>query len=266
MKVLPLFLFIIFLLLFTTFITKSIENMENNENNEIPKKIFQTWHSNDLPPIMKKCVQKLQENHPDFEYHFYNEEMCRQFIKDNFDKNVIIAYDSLIPSAFKADLWRYCTLFKHGGIYLDIKYQCENNFNLNQLIKSSYPWVKENDPNVVYNGLLCCKPNDLKLLKCIQKIVQHVNEKYYGRLPTSPTGPDLLGNVFSKEDREKIHLLYYDENYPDSPIEKRGFIKDLNTNTIILSHYLEYRQEQKKYSKTKYWSDLWSERRIYSHM
>ena len=236
--------------------------MENN--GEIPKKIFQTWHSNELPPIMKKCVQKLKENHPDFEYHLYNEEMCRQFIKDNFENNILIAYDSLIPHAYKADLWRYCILFKYGGIYLDIKYQCENNFNLNQLIELSCPWVKEGDPNLIYNGLLCYKPNDEKLLKCIQKIVQHVKEKYYGRLPTSPTGPDLLGKFFSEEEHAKIHLLYYDEIYPDSPIEKRGFIKDLNTNTIILSHYLEYRQEQKKYSQTKYWVDLWSENKIYS--
>jgi mannosyltransferase OCH1-like enzyme len=212
--------------------------------------------------MMKKCAQKLQENHPDFEYYLYNEEMCRQFLKDNFENDVVIAYDSLIPFAYKADLWRYCILFKYGGIYLDIKYQCENDFNLNKLIQFSCHWVKEDNPDVIYNGLLCCKPNDQRLWKCIQKIIQNVKERYYGKLPTSPTGPGLLGNFVSE--REKIHLLYYDENYPDSPIQKRGFIKDLNTNMIILSHYLEYRQEQKKYSKTKYWVDLWSERNIYS--
>jgi hypothetical protein len=244
--------------LFTTFKKTSVEN------NEIPKKIFQTWHSNELPPLMKKCVQKLQKDHPDFEYYFFNDEMCRQFINKNFDKSVLNAYDSLIPGAFKADLWRYCVLFKYGGVYLDIKYQCENNFNLNQLIKSC-PWVKEGDPNLIYTGLMCCKPNDQKFLKCIKQIIQNVDEKYYGRVSTSPTGPDLFGKFFSEQEREKIHLYYYDENYPDSPIEKRGFIKDLKTEKVILSHYLEYRQEQKQYSKTKYWMDLWSERKIYTN-
>ena len=36
---------------------------------------------------------------------------------------MVAAYDRLIPTAFKADLWRYCVLYKYGGVYLDVKYR-----------------------------------------------------------------------------------------------------------------------------------------------
>ena len=52
------------------------------------------------------------------------------FIKNNYPVDVLEAFNKLIPGAYKADLWRYCVLYKLGGIYLDIKYSCVNNFKL----------------------------------------------------------------------------------------------------------------------------------------
>jgi hypothetical protein len=34
-------------------------------------------------------------------------------------------------------------------------------------------------------------------------------------------------------------------------------------NTIVLKYYDEYRNEQKKYQKNKYYSKLWDEKNIY---
>jgi mannosyltransferase OCH1-like enzyme len=231
---------------------------------QIPKKIFQTWHTNELPPLMKQCTQKLREDNPEFEYYLYNDQECRKFIEDNYDKSIVEAYDILIPGAFKADLWRYCVLYKYGGIYLDIKYQCENGFKLIHLLEDTSTWVKENDNRVVYTGLLVCEPNNKKMWNCIQQIVKNVKNKYYGRECTSPTGPDLFEKYFTEYEKNKIHFYYYDEYYPNTEIEKRGFIKDLNTDEIILSHYPEYRKEQKQFGKTEYWVDLWRKRNIYN--
>ena len=230
---------------------------------QIPKTIFQTWHTNELPPFMKQCTQKLQEDNPEFEYYLYNDQECRNFIEKNYDISVVEAYDSLIPGAFKADLWRYCILYKEGGIYLDIKYQCENGFKLIQLLEDSSPWVNEDDNRVVYTGLLVCEPNNKKMWNCIQQIVKNVKNKYYGRECTSPTGPDLFGKYFTDHEKSKIHYYYYDERYPNTEIEKRGFIKDVNTGEIVLSHYPEYRKEQKQFAKTAYWQNLWLKRKIY---
>ena len=46
--------------------------------------------------------------------------MCREFIKVNFNPLVLKAYDTLIPTAYKADLFRLCVLYINGGIYGDL--------------------------------------------------------------------------------------------------------------------------------------------------
>ena len=96
----------------------------------IPLKIFQSWHTLNLPPKMNDNVQLLKLQNPEFTHYLYDDEMCREFIKENFEEDVLNAYDKLIPGSYKCDLWRYCILYKYGGIYLDIKYKCVNDFKL----------------------------------------------------------------------------------------------------------------------------------------
>ncbi len=79
-----------------------------------------------LPPKMYECVvSNLIHNRVgvDCAYYLYNDADCRAFIRSAFPPAVVAAYDRLIPTAFKADLWRYCVLYKFGGVYLDVKYR-----------------------------------------------------------------------------------------------------------------------------------------------
>jgi mannosyltransferase OCH1-like enzyme len=94
--------------------------LKTNYNIVIPTNIFQTWHSKLLPPLMAKSILLIKHLNPRFKYFLYDDNECREFIKNNFKSDVLWAYDSLIPGAYKADLWRYCVLFIHGGIYLDM--------------------------------------------------------------------------------------------------------------------------------------------------
>ena len=76
----------------------------------IPLNIFQTWHSLDLPTKMKENVELLKRQNPEFKHYLYDDNMCRQFIKDNFDEEVLYSFDKLKPGAYKADLWRYSVI------------------------------------------------------------------------------------------------------------------------------------------------------------
>jgi len=93
---------------------------------EIPMIIFQSWHSQHLPPKMYKCVKKLKHENPEFLYFLFDDAACRELIKTHFHKSVVDAFDKLIPGQYKCDLWKYCVLYVYGGVYLDMKYQCIN--------------------------------------------------------------------------------------------------------------------------------------------
>lgn len=266
-KIIILLFFLIFvLLLFVLFRTKNkIEGFDT-----IPKVVYQSWWTKDLPIKMKENVELLKKNNPEYEYKLYDDADCRKFIQDNYDEKVVNAFDSLIPGTFKGDLWRYCVLYKKGGIYLDIKYNCIDNIKLSDFIKDDELFVKEydnggweyinNNPQInktaVYTGLMVSRPNNEKYLKMINSICDNVKNKFYGNVNTEPTGPVLFRKFFTEEEFNKINYSYFES-------EGIGYIRDIKSKKDILKHYSEYRDEQKKFAKTKYWKELWNERNIY---
>jgi mannosyltransferase OCH1-like enzyme len=270
MYVLVTVLIIVSIIFLTTYAYKKKESF--NERTKIPLDIYQTWHSKSLPPKMRTCIDKLKFDNPEFRHHLYDDEMCKKFIETSFDKDVLNAYVSLKPGAFKSDLWRYCILYKKGGVYLDIKYQCEPGFKLIDLVKYDNnvfvgEYESENEPNpmgidpvvideAVYTGLIISKPNNPVFYKVIQKICDNVKNKYYDKYLTGQTGPVLFRKCFKKSTLQTIKHGYYEVNH-------RGFIKNIYTNQLILSFYPEYRDEQKQFGKTKYWKDMWREKDVY---
>ena len=56
--------------------------------------------------------------------------MCDDFMKNNFDDKIYKAYSLLPMGVMKADLWRYCIIYKYGGIYSDTDTVCKINPNI----------------------------------------------------------------------------------------------------------------------------------------
>lgn len=234
------------------------DNPYNNKNlNEcefkIPANIFQTWHSKILPPLMTNSILKIKKNNPRFKYFLYDDNDCREFIKKYFNKNILNAYDNLIPGAYRADLWRYCILYKFGGIYLDIKYTPINGFKFYNLLEKEH-WVLDVNDDYIYNALMVCKPGNKILLKAIHKICENVANKYYGNHVLEPTGPALLGKLFSNEEKNSFNIKHTDNN---------GLKMISYNNHNILQTYPGYFDERNKFSKIQHYAILWNSRKVY---
>jgi mannosyltransferase OCH1-like enzyme len=234
----------------------------------IPLTIYQTWYTKDLPPVMQKVVDQLKIQNPEFSYHLYDDNDCREFIRINFSQDILHAYDALIPGAYKADLWRYCILYKNGGIYMDIKLSCINGFKLIELCESEhYVLDREelayfNTPTPIYNALMVCKKNNPFLLAAIHKIVKNIKDRYYGFNGLYPTGPGMLSELIQES---KIK----GEN-PNLNIDMYHYYSSLfivyRDRFIISVLYPEYKKEQfqlyKKINKKSY-TYHWLEGDIY---
>ena len=223
-------------------------------NNIIPLKIYQTWHTKALPPKMQLNVDSIKNSHPRFEYFLFDDDDCRNFIKDNFESDVLHAFDSLVPGAYKADLWRYCILYINGGIYLDIKYSCINGFHFIELTEKEH-FVFDINKYDIYNALIAVVPKNIILFNCIRKIVENVKNKYYGNGILDPTGPALLASFLSSTDKKNIDL----DHIFNKPHDK--FI--LYNNIAILKMYRGFYGEQAQFQKTQRYTDLWAQRKIY---
>ena len=243
-------------------------------NSIIPKQVFMCWSSLSLPSKMMEVIQINKELNPEFTFHIYDDIMCKEFIENHFEKDVVYAFEKLIPGAYKADLWRLCVLFINGGIYLDIKFKCINGFTFSNVLDKEYftldipslNWTNTNTMHGIYNGFMVCKRNNLFLWKCICKIVQNVKNLEYGISCLFPTGPGLLGDIYfsnsnsnSNSNSEFIHKL----NSEFDCVFSKNIKNIVFRNTAILEIYPEYRQDQQKES-TLYYSILWNKRRIYN--
>ena len=232
--------------------------------NIIPNVCYSCWHSSILPTKMRENYDNLIKQNPEMIFSLYDENMCRQFIYDNFDETVLHAYDTLCPSSYKSDLWRYCVLYKNGGIYLDIKYISVNNFKLLQLCTKEHFTLERighwgDKMHGIYTALIAVKPENEILNKCISKIVQNVQNRDYGRNALYPTGPGLLGNIILGDELENFKNMYNIELFANK--------LDMNIiyqNNIIFKIYPEYREEQLIHQTNLYYRQMWLQMCIYN--
>lgn len=227
--------------------------LKNTYNSVIPLDIYTCWHTSDLPPKMKQNVEQLKLTNPEFKIHVYDNQMCLDFIKQHFNRDVYIAYQMLKPDSYKSDLWRFCVLYICGGIYMDIKYQCINNFKMIALTESQH-FAADRPENCLYTAIIVTNKGDPIMLNCIKQIVQNVKTKFYGDGALWPTGPALFGDVVLKNKFSPI---------VDMKFTNSGQFVSHN-GSAILKIYDEYREEQKQYQQFEYYAVLWDRRDIYN--
>jgi hypothetical protein len=158
--------------------------------------------------------------------------MCRNFIIENFSIDVINAYDKINTGAFKADLWRYCILYKYGGFYADIDTLCIGK--IDNFINESTDYIIPIDLNVdnekycLFNAFIGTVPNNPILLSCITQIVHNVKKDILPRFKLDIAGPGLVGQKTN---------LYMGLDQFESFVGKEGIIN--LSNDLQLCTYCE---------------------------
>ena len=97
----------------------------------IPRIVHQTWFEDvdkEKYPNMSRLIESFKQS--GWEYKFYTDDEAGNFLSTHFPSEVREAYDALRPGAFKADLFRYCVLMIHGGVYADMDIMLESNLDL----------------------------------------------------------------------------------------------------------------------------------------
>jgi mannosyltransferase OCH1-like enzyme len=222
--------------------------LHENKKPVVPLHVYMTWKTKKLPPFMQANFNQLKSKNPQFTFHLYDDADCRTMIQHFFPKEVVDAFDTLKPGAYKADLWRLCVLYLKGGIYMDCKLQPINNFTLFEIVGREH-FVLDRPPGCIYNALMVCKAGNPILKEGIEQIVKNVKDRYYGICPLSPTGPEMLGRVASKY--KLTFAIKYPYHYPEHIMYE---------NRLILRNYPEYRKEQ---TSKDYYGILWNKKNIY---
>jgi len=231
-------------------------NIEYNQL--IPKIIIQTAKDIDCNLAQYNSIMSFIELNPEYEYMFFDDTACYNYIKNNYNQQVLDAYNNLIPTAYKADLFRNCVLYKIGGCYFDIKQI--NRVPLREIINKDDDLILCDDIQLkaFYNALIICTPNNITIKKVIDKIILNTQNKFYGNCALCPTGPCLLYNVipnYKADLSNNFNFLFYYYK-----IRHKGYIYSKKLKKIICN--TAYRNYYKKDNKN-YYSNLWNNKNIY---
>lgn len=255
------------------------------EDAVIPLKLHLFWHDKILPPLMQKNVELLRETNPEFEVIVYDGDMAREYIKANFSGGddsdglgILRVYDTLIPISFKSDLFRFCVVYKEGGVYLDIKFEPVSGFKLLSLVKNIQLWASET-ANVASTGIFMSVPGNPILRRAIEMIKYNVANRIMGKWPSSVTGPWLLTDAFINIGQGNI-IIFRDSVFKLKMVFKGNVeMGDPNMDALnkiyitpngsggddidkciiipIFQFYKGYRMEMKGMSPQVHWIKMW---------
>jgi len=195
---------------------------------QISQIFLSTDPTEQLSPFLKHATSTIDACFPEAEHVIYNSDSLRAFIADNYEEEVLWAYDCLAPFSYKADLGRFCLLNKLGGWYFDIGVRAFNAVDLSDRIEflafrdiqrfSFTSWA-------CATTVLYSKPNNAALKDAIEMIVANCIEQYYGITPLCPTGPTLLGKALALNGSQE-NFIYGDylELTPTYGQKNRAFV------------------------------------------
>jgi hypothetical protein len=215
----------------------------------IPKVIYQTWKTVELSPNLKLIRDRIEALNPDYATYLYDDEAIDSFIQVNFTERIYRAFSKLKNGAARADFWRYCVLYKNGGIYLDIDSEIVRP--LNELIDFENDQciiTREGNPGIFNNWIMIFEKEHPILERAIELCCLNIEQKVKPDkinicYLTGPAGPFtsaindiLLPFLYQGINQYCAHLYFLEDellnfilNNPGCVVKARFYGTDMGT-------------------------------------
>jgi mannosyltransferase OCH1-like enzyme len=180
----------------------------------IPKILMQTWKSKDIPEKWRKGQESIKKNliPNGWQHVLLTDEDCLRFVKENFPQYFDV-FQNLKYNIQRADMIRYCWLYKYGGIYMDMDYAVEKDIEplFSDAKADIYLTYSPNMPGLLTNSFMASVPGSDFWLRCLERIASFKNPFYYTKhfYVMHSTGPYIVENTFQAWERVNVTLIPY---------------------------------------------------------
>jgi mannosyltransferase OCH1-like enzyme len=225
-----------------------------------PKIIFQTWKNKEPPKKMAYWSETWRQYNPDYEYILWDDADNRRFVQEEFAW-FLPTYDSYDVEIKRADAIRYMFLYKYGGIYADLDFECMKPFDTLLETYATYEiilgsmdsrglWHSKNN---IPNAIMISKPGAKFWIRLLENM-QEKNAANSGRTEEL-TGPIVLKESIRWWDWQ-IKILAPDILYPISwSTNQEERVKSLRADPTLLTQVMKCKYPY-AYAIT-YWTHSW---------
>lgn len=156
---------------------------------------------------------------PSFIRNHLSDEEAAQFILENCGEEAYQAYRCFAPPAYRADMFRFCALHSHGGIYLD-----EDIFPFVPLeelyspcstatVGHDFPWMDKKGKQM---KILASTPGAPIFQCALHNIIESVRARAYPETELELTGPQMLQKCYEQHS-EDVSVTYHDTRNAEWP-------------------------------------------------
>ncbi len=249
-----------------------------DDNGSIPKIIYRTanFKFEEIPQIILESYKKDLENNPEYSLFYFDDFDCQCFIEENYGMEYLHWYNTLIPTAFKADLFRYLLLYKHGGIWMD--FSMSLNIPLDMII-SNFKQIYVRDrihlvngnllnKVAIYQGFLCTIKGTDILRITIERCFKNIKDRNFTSSCLGVTGTILLGSVYRElgidgtksGDSTKIGYINKDIYMYAYEYEHDNVILDNEKAIITIKNPNHY---SLLYKNRDHYGELWNSQQVF---
>jgi len=176
-------------------------------NEQVPKTYFSVSKSNE----QSHEQLGITLSNPSYERKHYGDEEAHEFVKENCGDDVGNAYECLAPPAYRADLFRFCALYTHGGLYMDSDMiplvPLEELYDPCSVATVGHDWPQGKPQKQM--KILAGQAGAPIFLCMINKIVTSVRSRYYPENPLALTGPMALHECYDENSMD-VSITYHD--------------------------------------------------------
>ena len=256
-------------------------NLADNDK-KIPKVIYRTsaYDMFCLPHMVWDLYVKEKEINPDYEFIYFDDWQCEAFILTTYGSHIRDLYLKLIPTAFRADFFRYLLLYEKGGIYMDFTQHSLKQMDYiikdyKEVYVSDYYTFNDETPKVaLYNAFIATVKGTKLLETAINMCIEHIETEFYGRHTLDITGPAMLGKAFRYLKIDGIEGDVYinagkiNDDFCILNFDKQKYgecIVDEDTSEILLKNKIDYhyRLTYNGKNKDKRYPELYAKRMVY---
>ncbi|OAQ15695.1 glycosyl transferase [Bibersteinia trehalosi Y31] len=170
----------------------------SKRNTKITRTIWQTNYSNRVtfPVYCNYLLNRLLSL--SYDYRYVSTEERASYIQQNADERTFNAYNKLTDGASQADFWRIFTLYKEGGIYMDIDGHLV--WNLDDIIDDEDSEVVITRRGEYTNFFLASEKGNQFLQDTLDIIIDNIEQRRIDGGVFVLTGPDTLRKALENVD------------------------------------------------------------------